>query len=105
MEHPDGTIKRQWGFNYFLTKKGINRASADDGFIITAYNLRRIINIIGINELKEYMKTVFSFAFEKIMLLKLNLNNISSLVWQIKYKKLLLMISLKQLYLIQNLTV
>jgi hypothetical protein len=28
-EHPFGTIKRQWGFTYILTKKGISRASAD----------------------------------------------------------------------------
>jgi len=43
--HPYGTIKRQWGFNYILTKTGINRAGADVGFIMTAYNFRRIINI------------------------------------------------------------
>ena len=65
VEHPYGTIKRQWGFSYILTKKGIERASADVGFIMTAYNLRRIINIVGIKKLKEYLKTVLAFVFSK----------------------------------------
>jgi hypothetical protein len=55
VEHPYGTIKRQWGFNYIITKKTINRASADVGFMMTAYNLRRIINIIGKTVLRTYL--------------------------------------------------
>lgn len=51
VEHPYGTIKRQWGFNYILSKKGIARASADVGLMLTAYNLRRLINILGMSEL------------------------------------------------------
>ena len=56
VEHPYGIIKRQWGFYYIMTKKGMNRASADVGLIFTAYNLRRIFNLIGQNELKEFLK-------------------------------------------------
>jgi len=56
VEHPYGTIKRQWGFNYVLTKQGINRASADVGFMFIAYNLRRIGNILTMNRLKEYLR-------------------------------------------------
>ena len=59
-EHPFGTIKRQWGFSYILTKQGINRASADVGFIFTAYNIRRIINILGQDLLKEYLRILAS---------------------------------------------
>ena len=51
VEHPFGTMKRQWGFDYIMTKKTMKRASADLGFIFTAYNLKRIINIIGIEAL------------------------------------------------------
>jgi len=51
--HPFGTIKRQWGFNYILTKKGIARAGADVGFMLIAYYYRRIINITGRDMLKE----------------------------------------------------
>ena len=56
VEHPYGTIKRQWGFSYIMTKKFKQRAEADVGLIFTAYNLRRLINIIGIDILMEYLK-------------------------------------------------
>jgi len=55
VEHPFGTMKRQWGFDHIMTKKTKARASADVGFIFIAYNLRRIINIIGINRLMACM--------------------------------------------------
>lgn len=58
VEHPYGTIKRQWGFYYIMSKKGKQRASADVGLMFIAYNLRRIINIIGKNELKKYLHEV-----------------------------------------------
>ena len=56
VEHPYGTIKRQWGFSYILTKKGISRASSDVGFMFIAYNLRRIGNILTRDRLKEYLR-------------------------------------------------
>lgn len=56
VEHPFGTMKRQWGFDHIMTKKTKARASADVGFIFIAYNLRRIINIIGKNKLMEYLE-------------------------------------------------
>ena len=46
VEHPFGTIKRQWGFDHIMTKKGLASASADFGFMALAYNLRRIFNIL-----------------------------------------------------------
>jgi hypothetical protein len=60
VEHPFGTIKRQWGFNYILTKKGINRASSDVGFMFIAYNLRRIVNILTRDQLREYLRILVS---------------------------------------------
>jgi hypothetical protein len=56
VEHPYGITKRQWGFYYIMTKKTIKRASADVGMIFTAFNLQRLINIIGKNELKKYLE-------------------------------------------------
>ena len=56
VEHPYGVIKRQWGFYYIMTKKGMKRASADVGFMFIAYNLRRIINIIGTDMIKKFLK-------------------------------------------------
>ena len=56
VEHPYGVIKRQWGFYYIMTKKGKKRAGADVGLMFTAYNLRRIINIITPERLKMFLK-------------------------------------------------
>ena len=63
VEHPFGTIKRQWGFNYIITKKTKQRANADVGFIFIAYNLTRILNLIGFEKFTEYLKQVISASF------------------------------------------
>jgi hypothetical protein len=75
VEHPFGTIKRQWGFSYILTKKGIERASAGVGFMFIAYNFRRIVNITGINRLREYLKVLASMFFDifNVFCLKISL--------------------------------
>ena len=61
VEHPFGIIKRQWDFYYIMTKKSIKHATADVGLIFTAYNLRRIFNILDQNELKKYLKELDFF--------------------------------------------
>ena len=70
VEHPFGTIKRQWGFNYIITKHGMQRASSDFGFTMVAYNLKRLVNIIGINELKQYLESIVQSIYTNIALLK-----------------------------------
>jgi len=60
VEHPFGTIKRQWDFYYIMTKRTLKRATADVGLIFTAYNLRRIMNLIGQNGLKKYLRGLVS---------------------------------------------
>ena len=65
VEHPYGTIKRQWGFNYILSKKGIARASADVGLMLIAYNLRRLINILGISAFRKAL-TIIALRFSVI---------------------------------------
>lgn len=74
VEHPFGTIKRQWGFNYIITKKYIERAEADFGLIMVAYNLRRIINIVGMQKLRKYLKSIFSVLCSRCAHFKLFLN-------------------------------
>ena len=64
VEHPYGTLKRQWGFSYILTKKGISRASSDVGLMLVAYNLRRIVNILTIDRLKEYLRILVLAFFD-----------------------------------------
>lgn len=80
VEHPFGTIKRQWGFNYIITKKFINRAEADFGFIMTAYNLRRMINIIGAGKLGKYMTGIFQHFILKIKRFQLILSQINRIL-------------------------
>jgi hypothetical protein len=75
VEHPYGTIKRQWGFSYILTKKGISRASSDVGFMFIAYNLRRIGNILTHNQLKEYLRILVFMFLNKICLARLQGSN------------------------------
>ena len=55
VEHPFGVLKREWGFDHIMTMK---RASADVGLIFSAYNLRRIFNLIDKNELQSYWKAL-----------------------------------------------
>jgi hypothetical protein len=69
-EHPYGTIKRQWGFYYIITKKGIKHASADAGFMFVAYNLRRLINIIDRTRFTKFLQELLSILLRKILLLK-----------------------------------
>jgi hypothetical protein len=64
VEHPYGTLKRQWGFSYILTKKWISRASSDVGLMLVAYNLRRIMNILTRDRLKEYLRILFFMFFD-----------------------------------------
>lgn len=66
VEHPYGVIKRQWDFYYIITKKTMQRATADVGMIFTAYNLRRIFNILDKNVLKAYLKRA-CFIFWKLI--------------------------------------
>lgn len=74
-EHPYGTIKRQWGYSYILTKKGKAKASADVGLMFIVCNLRRIGNILTMNVLKEYLRilsSLFKYLFHlKWVILKL----------------------------------
>ena len=63
IEHTYGIIKRQWGFYFITTKKGIKHASADVGLMFTALNLRRLISIIDKNLLKKFLSELASLFF------------------------------------------
>lgn len=58
VEHPFGTIKRQWGFDHVLMK-GKQKNEAEFGLIFSVYNLRRILSILGIAELKKRLGGAF----------------------------------------------
>jgi hypothetical protein len=69
IEHTYGIIKRQWGFYFVSTKKGVKRASADVGLMFTAFNLRRLMNIIDKNLFKKFLSELASLFFDKTALL------------------------------------
>src|SRR6266513_290642 len=69
-EHPYGTIKRQWGFYYIITKKGIKHASADAGFMFVAYNLRRLMNIIDRTTFTKFLQRLILLFLTKLISLK-----------------------------------
>jgi len=71
VEHPYGTIKRQWGYDYILTKQGKERASADVGFMFIAYNLRRIMNILGQEDFKKYLRILVSHILKIFGIIRL----------------------------------
>ncbi len=50
IEHQFGTLKRQWHFDYTLTK-GKEKVLGEVYLIFTAYNLRRLISIFGFESL------------------------------------------------------
>jgi len=61
-EHPFGTVKR-WQDGYYLLLKGKEKASADLAFLFLAYNLKRVINLLSVQEIVERMRAMASFYF------------------------------------------
>lgn len=83
VEHPFGTIKRVWGYDYTLLK-GKEKVGGEFAIIFTCYNLRRAITILGMSELIKKIK-------EACLLLK-------SLIWvEIKRFKGILIKKIKYL--------
>ncbi len=50
VEHPFGTVKRIWGYSYFLTR-GLVSVNTENKLHLLAYNLRRVISILGVEEI------------------------------------------------------
>ena len=54
-EHPFGTIKRHFGYTYFLTR-GLESVRTEASLICFVYNLKRLIRIKGVRELVDVFK-------------------------------------------------
>jgi transposase len=50
VEHPFGTIKRWMDQGYFLTR-GLEKVRGEMSLTVLAYNLKRVIRIIGVKDL------------------------------------------------------
>lgn len=55
VEHPFGTIKRGWGLSYFLTR-GLESVKAEASLAFLAYNMKRVINILGVKEILKRLR-------------------------------------------------
>ena len=85
VEHPYGTLKRQWGFSYILTKKGKSRASSDVGLMFIAYNLKRIANILTRDQLREYLQILLSLFLTILDLIRDHLRQSDDLLYQTSF--------------------
>ena len=54
-EHPFGTMKRAFNQGYLLLK-GLRKVKGEVGFTMLAYNMRRVINILGVGALIALVK-------------------------------------------------
>lgn len=64
VEHPFGTIKRTMNQGYMLTK-GIDNVRTELNLSALAYNIKRVMNIIGVKKLIEALMRLF-FTFFKL---------------------------------------
>lgn len=55
-EHIFGTIKRKWGYNH-TNLKGLQKVNGEMALIMTVYNMKRCMNILGLATLIEKIKT------------------------------------------------
>jgi len=56
-EHQFGTLKRQWGFTFTLMK-GKSNVLSEVNLMMICYNLRRLMTIFSLNELKNKFKAL-----------------------------------------------
>jgi len=62
VEHPFGTLKRQWGYTHTLLK-GLNKVNGEFGLILLCYNLKRLISILGKSGLKQALNCPLKHSF------------------------------------------
>ncbi len=53
VEHPFGTLKRRAGMNHFLMR-GLEKCQGEFSLMVLAYNFTRVINIKGVDFLRDY---------------------------------------------------
>lgn len=90
-EHQFGTLKRQWGFTFTLMK-GKENVLSEVNLLFMIYNLRRIMTILGPNELKNRLKSLISSISLKIRPLLVKISNFKHQLaqWNICFVKIML---------------
>ena len=64
-EHPFGVVKRQWGYDHIMMK-GLQKTDSEISLIFLCYNLKRVMNILGINGILTAIKA-FSQCFDPFL--------------------------------------
>ena len=82
VEHPFGTIKRQWGFDYTLMK-GKKKVDGEVGLIFIAYLFTRMRNILGKDGLFEAIRSFMSGYLKQFCPVYLQWTSIQSFLSQL----------------------
>jgi transposase len=72
VEHPYGTIKAWMGSTHFLTK-GLDRVKTEMSLHVLAYNLKRLIALLGIANMMDAIRAYALFLALKRLLWPLSL--------------------------------
>ncbi len=64
------TVKRGWGLTHFLTR-GLTSVKIEIALTFSAYNMLRVINILGVKEIMKRLRSDFFFP----NLFRLHINN------------------------------
>ncbi len=72
VEHPFGTIKRQWGYSYTLLKGGLEKVGGEFDIICLCYNMRRSVSILGVKQLLKAIMALKSAFFSFLSLFLAN---------------------------------
>ena len=84
-----------------MTEKSSKRSSTDVGLMMTAYNLRRIINILGIDWCRMYLEDRIDLFLRKTAEMGRILAHMLALLFEIEYCGSYRMLPVKRLYLSQ----
>lgn len=60
-EHPFGTMKRAMNQGYFLLK-GLKQVGTETGLTVLSYNLKRVLNIMGVEKMISSMETTNAWS-------------------------------------------
>lgn len=63
VEHPFGTIKREMGF-YHVLLRGFKKVRGEISLAFFTYNLKRVINILGVKQLLEHLLLILRLIFQ-----------------------------------------
>ena len=66
VEHPFGTLKRWMGAEHFLTK-GLYNTGTEMSLQVLAYNMKRVINLLGV---KGFLKALYALFFALFLALR-----------------------------------